>query len=630
MLAVAAWLCVVNLDYAALWHDEAPAALIGRNLLEQGDIVGWDGRHLLGGTNARTLNGHLRDVLPPLTYVFNAAAFSVFGVNEIGARIVPALLGIASLALLHVLLRQHLGNHPRLVFFAFLFAAWSPQLLLFFRQSRYYAFMVFAAIAAFYLYERYWRTRRAMYLGALTLVATLAFFNHYSGGAATMLSVAAWHLALRARETARRQWVAFAGCAMLPVACGTAYLVWLGVVGGERSGFLAFSGVTGIDAYEGTTPLVLLRVGIYMRDLFAADWISWPVFLWFAGMLSLAALRNRRQAGTAGESRRTEDSQQCVASSLAGAPRRARASEQPGASSRAAASEQPGASSRAGASTRSRASNRAGTPGRGRREAHASPGPPGPPGDDLPLGPAAGIVLMGSLFALFSAALAVQPVWTNPFADLRYYVAALPLLLAMKGLFVEWTWRRSRIAGAAALAVLLFSSAGAAPFNMTNQFSGERTLGPHLFQLVREIHRPYRDSLRMVSDYLLEHAAQNDLVYVPDFANREALAFSVGHRVLLCCVLDDDTPLPRDRVEALGRWVRRPGTRPDWIVIFGWMHKPYRDRVKAAYAVAAQLDVHPYPTQRPEIDKHAFAPLDAEPAGVSILRLRPAPRRGAP
>ena len=27
VLLVAAYLCLVNLDYAALWHDEAPAAL---------------------------------------------------------------------------------------------------------------------------------------------------------------------------------------------------------------------------------------------------------------------------------------------------------------------------------------------------------------------------------------------------------------------------------------------------------------------------------------------------------------------------------------------------------------------------------------------------------------------------
>ena len=148
VLAVAAYLCLANLDYAALWHDEAPSALIGRNLLQRGDITGWDGRNLVGGTNGRTLNDDLRDVLPPLTYVFNAAGMAVFGVNETGARIVPALLGLLSLVLLYLLLRQHLGSHPRLVLFSLLLAAWSPQLLLYFRQSRYFAFLTCAVIAA--------------------------------------------------------------------------------------------------------------------------------------------------------------------------------------------------------------------------------------------------------------------------------------------------------------------------------------------------------------------------------------------------------------------------------------------------------------------------------------------------
>ncbi len=51
LLLVVAYLCLVNLDYAALWHDEAPAAFFGKTLLQQGDIVGWDGRNLVGGTN---------------------------------------------------------------------------------------------------------------------------------------------------------------------------------------------------------------------------------------------------------------------------------------------------------------------------------------------------------------------------------------------------------------------------------------------------------------------------------------------------------------------------------------------------------------------------------------------------
>ena len=545
VLAVAAYLCLVNLDYAALWHDEAPAALIGRNLLQRGDITGWDGRNLVGGTNGRTLNEDLRDVLPPLTYVFNAAGMTVFGVNETGARIVPALIGILSLGLLYLLLRQHLARHPRLILFILLFAAWSPQLLLYFRQSRYYAFMACGVIAAFYLYERWWRTGKTRHLAALTLVAALAFFNHYAGGAATMLALAAWHLLFRARETTPRQWLALAAGGFVVVALGTAYLAWVGVIGGERSGFHAYTGVVGLPEYQGTIPPILLRLGIYTRDLFAVDWISWPVLLWFAGMLAFIAVRHRRGRRTA----------------------------------------------------------------RNRRQV----------GDTLPVAAAGRVVLIGALFALFSAALSVQPVWVVPYADLRYYMGALPLLLAMKGLFVEWAWRRWRIAGGTALAVLLFSSAGAWPVNMTMLLTGERTLGLHLFQFVREIHRPYRDSMRVVSDHLLEHAEQDDLVYVPGFADREALTFTTGHRVLFCCVLDEESPLPRETVEALGARLSVDGTIPDWIVVFGKLRDEYWDRVRGRYVIAAQPDVYYYPTQRPEINLHAFTPLRAGQQRVHIL-----------
>ena len=556
VLAVAAYLCLVNLDYAALWHDEAPTALIGRNLLQRGDITGWDGRNLVGGTNGRTLNEHLRDVLPPLTYAVNAASFGLFGVSESAARIGPALFGIASLALLYLLLRQHLANHPRLILFALALAAWSPQLLLYFRQSRYYAFMALALIAAFHLYERWWRTGRIRHLAALTVVAALAFFNHYAGGAATMLALAAWHLLFRARATTPRQWLSLAAGGAVVVAAGAAYLVWIGLIGGERSGFLAYTGVAEVPEYRGTVPPVLLRIAIYTRDLFAADWISWPVMLWFAGMAAYLAVAPRRSRTAPGTR----------------APRAPRDSR----------------------------------------------------GDDLPLAAAGRVVLMGALFALFSAALSPQPVWwvfaDRSYADLRYYMGALPLLLVMKGLFVEWAWRRWRVAGAAALAVLLCSSAGAWPINMANVLTGERTLGLHLFQFVQEIHRPYRDSIRVAADYLLEHAEQDDLVYVAAFHDREALTFATGHRVLFCCMLDDESPLPAATVASLGAHLAVEGTVPDWIVLFGRLPEPYWEGVRNRYALAAQPDVFHYPTQRPEINLHVFSPLPADDLRVHVLR----------
>ena len=574
VLAVAAYLCLVNLDYAALWHDEAPAALIGRNLLQRGDISGWDGRNLVGGTNGRTLNAELRDVLPPLMYVFNAVGMAVFGVDETGARIMHALIGILSLVLLHLLLRQHLAGQRRLIFFCLLFAAWSPQLLLYFRQSRYYAFMACGLIAACWLYERWWRSGQVGYLGALTLVGVLAFYNHYSGGAATMLALAAWHLLLRGRATRPRQWLALAAAGVVAVALGTAYLAWVGVIGGARSGYAAYAGVTGLGEYSGTIPLVLLRVGVVLRDLFAADWISWPVLLWFAGLLLFIPMRRRHPAPPGGATGRPTGGKR----SRRNAPGGQAAGAVPG-----------------------------------RREAG---------GADLPVVAVARNVLPGALFALFAAALSVQPVWAVGFADLRHYVGALPLLLVMKGAFAEWAWRRSKLAGAAAAAVLLCSSAGAWPFNMRHAFTGEPTLGLHLFQFVREIHRPYRDSIGAVSDYLLQHAAQDDLVYVPGFADREALTFAAGHRVLFCCVLDRDTPLPRETVESLGGYLSATGTTPDWIVVFGGLRREYWDRVKASHAVVARPEVFYYPTQRPEINLHAFTPLPAGQRGVHVLQRR--------
>ena len=548
---VAAYLCLVNLDYAGFWHDEAPAVFFGKALLEQGDIVGWDGRNLVGGPNGRALNEALREVSSPLMYILNAVGFAIFGVNEIGARILHALVGILSLVFFYFLLQQHLSKNPRLIFFIFLFASWSAQLLLFFRQSRYYAFSVLTLIAGFYLYECYWRSKKPFYLVAVTLVAALAFFNHYAAGAATMLSLAAWHLLFRARATTRREWIVFAVCGLIVGVLSLAYLAYIGLIGTERDVYATFTSGN-FGEYRETMPLFLMRTWICVRDLFSADWISWWMFLWFAGMLFLV-LRERNV--------------------------------------------RPGRDSKRRAKRRRSASKY----------------------DDLPVIALGKIVLMGALFALFSALLSAQPVWVHSVLDLRYYVAALPLLLAIKGMFAEWAWCKSKIAGVVAIAVLLFTSAGAAPFNMTMILTGERTLGFHFFQFVQEIHRPYRDSMRVVSDYLLQHAEQDELVYVPFYADRETLTLYVGHRMRFCNVLNQDSPLPSAVVETWGAPLYIGESTPDWIVIFGPVQKEYWEKIKSNYAMVAALDVHPYPTQRPEINFHAFEPLRAQ-RGVHIMR----------
>ena len=190
----------------------------------------------------------------------------------------------------------------------------------------------------------------------------------------------------------------------------------------------------------------------------------------------------------------------------------------------------------------------------------------------------------------------------------------------MKGLFVEWLWRRHAVAGVTAFALLLLTSASAAPFNLRNMITGQDTLGTHLVQFVREVHRPYRDSISVVSDYLLHNAERDALVYVPRFADREALTFYAGHHVRFCCLLDRNTPLPKEKVAALQAPLYVDENTPDWIVGFGGLARGPLERFAARYEVAARLDVYPYPTQCPELNVHAFTPLDTGNRGVLVLR----------
>ena len=144
--------------------------------------------------------------------------------------------------------------------------------------------------------------------------------------------------------------------------------------------------------------------------------------------------------------------------------------------------------------------------------------------------------------------------------------------------------------------------------------------GFHLFEFIREVHRPYRDSISVVSSYLLQSTEKDDLVYVPDFAYWEVLIFYAGDHVRFCCVLDETTPLPKDKIAALDAPLYIEQNKPDWIVAFGRLRQETVEQFVASYEVVAKLKVYPYPMQRPELRSHAFSPLDPGDRGVFIFR----------
>ena len=230
--------CLVlwNLGHAPLWYDEAPTALVARVLLSEGDILGFDGLNLFGGTNGRTLNRDMRDVLPPAQYALTAASFALLGEGAWQARLPHALCGLGALAALFFLLRRVFPPQQEGAFVAaYVLVCLSPQLLLYFRQSRYFGLMALTCVLTSLAWER-WRERGGWRPGAvLSAVLLTAFLNHYVAAFALGLSLAAWSLfPWPSRALLQRDLGRLLGGGLPAALAALAYLAWLGVLGRGR------------------------------------------------------------------------------------------------------------------------------------------------------------------------------------------------------------------------------------------------------------------------------------------------------------------------------------------------------------------------------------------------------------
>lgn len=296
LFLAAAYLTLVNLDHSHLWHDEGNTVAVARGLLTQGDIIGWDGRSLVAGTNGKSLNADLREIQPPLMYFVTAASIALFGDSPAGARALHALAGVLALLVFGLLLRQHLPRQPRLMLLCFAFAALSAQLMLYHRNARYFAMALLLFLLAAWLHRRYLDGRRGRDAALLALAGVLGVFNHYSLGLTAIAALATHHLIWHARGTRGRDWLLLGGGAAAAGALLLAWLAWLGAFSRE-GGLLDFSGAAGL--VENPLPywrIILLRLQRYLQTAFEVDWLSWLVCIWFAACLA-SRLRAKDGAG---------------------------------------------------------------------------------------------------------------------------------------------------------------------------------------------------------------------------------------------------------------------------------------------------------------------------------------------
>ena len=275
------YLSLVNLDRVGYWADEAINRNIGTTLMATGDIVGWDGRNLTGGTNGRSLNNELRDTFPPLSYLVTGLGTALFGDTPAGGRSLHALAGIAAIALFYLYLRLFLSDrrHRRLLLLTLAFIALSVDLSMFMRQARYFSLVLLTLAGLLYGYERYCRDRQLRFYLLMAGSGLLGFFNHYSSGAMAITALGCWHLLFRARAVGLRDYALFTAAGIGIAILGAIYLQWMGILG--ASGFRSFSGLQWAESNWFHD--FYLRLLKYHRASIQNDWLPYPLLIWYGG-----------------------------------------------------------------------------------------------------------------------------------------------------------------------------------------------------------------------------------------------------------------------------------------------------------------------------------------------------------
>ena len=275
----AAYLCLFNLDRAGYWSDEAATRNISAVLLATGDISGWDGRNLTGGTNGRTLNHALRDPLPPLQYLLTAAGLALFGDHPAGARAPNALAGLAGIALFYLYLRLFLNGprQRRMLLLTLAFIVLSVDLSLYLRQARYFSLTLLTLAAMLYGYERFCREGSMRHWLLMAGGALLGFFSHYTNGTAAIVALGCWHLLFRARTTEARTYAALLAAGLPVAVLGGAYLSWMGLFAAG-----SHSAIAGLEFQESKPVLdLLLRLRDYPLAAMTNDWLPYPLLAWY-------------------------------------------------------------------------------------------------------------------------------------------------------------------------------------------------------------------------------------------------------------------------------------------------------------------------------------------------------------
>ena len=279
---ICSYLSLVNLDSAALWHDEGHVAMTAHNIVKTGGYNGWNGRNLFTGQKGQALDPNLNIIAyPPWRALPSVLGIYVFGFNEYGVRFFHTILGLLSVVVFWFIVKQEYPNNRRLWLIALACYALSTQVILFFRYGRYCADAMFFTLLMFYSYRMYMQTTKFKYLAILTIATFISFLNHYFITATLGITFALYHCVYYWRNTTKTQWWQLACAGTIATTLSVSVVIWMGVFK-----YLTQLDLGNLDYQHPYLVRVFLRIKWILYDIVPAGQIPF----WFALLLLLLTL----------------------------------------------------------------------------------------------------------------------------------------------------------------------------------------------------------------------------------------------------------------------------------------------------------------------------------------------------
>ncbi|MBI2844452.1 MAG: glycosyltransferase family 39 protein [Armatimonadetes bacterium] len=130
----------------------------------------------------------------PLSYILIGWSMTALGVNEWSARIVPAIFGIITPAMVYLLGRRSFGDAPSAIAAGLL--AISPWHLYWSQMARFYTMTLFFSSAAILLVHRGLEVNKKSYMAGAGVLMVMSALSHYSG-LLSLVAVGAYAVGVR-------------------------------------------------------------------------------------------------------------------------------------------------------------------------------------------------------------------------------------------------------------------------------------------------------------------------------------------------------------------------------------------------------------------------------------------------